>query len=154
MPRRLTPRHKHHCFSLNIVPITDSFWDSKGRCCYDESTRGRVKEWQREIKTLLPLLSLKSVRFLGAKSKQRLPTFPWHTGMSFFSWPRTQFLFKCYLSQKVFHSTQVPSHRKSLLSWNMAKYFWTWWLHSRSSVFFALNCCALTGACRQIEGRC
>lgn len=52
MPRHLTPRHKHHCFALNIVPITDSYRDSERRRCYDESTRerervrDRLKEWQ------------------------------------------------------------------------------------------------------------
>lgn len=48
MPRHLTPRHKHHCFALNIVPITDSYWDRKGRRCYDESSTKREQEteWQ------------------------------------------------------------------------------------------------------------
>lgn len=45
MQRHLTPRHKPHCFALNIVPIIGSCRDSEGRCCYGESSRGRATRW-------------------------------------------------------------------------------------------------------------
>jgi len=48
--KHLTPRHNHHCFALNTLPIKDDYWDSKGCNCYDWSTKEKARDQTTRVR--------------------------------------------------------------------------------------------------------
>lgn len=89
MPKHLTPRHKHQCCTLNVVPITDSCWDNKGWVCYDETTketaRDRLKEVTVRDKDSTSTSILKVNMYSKGKIKIAAVNFSLHPGITLFS---------------------------------------------------------------------